>query len=274
VTTADGGKGLAVQVYQRPAGFDPGWRALLLMAQPGRPGGAIIPVEGRQWLVMLNGLAVLPITSADFIAQARGLRSPVLADTLQHAQPLTPVFSTPDTSNRFWHYHEIAKWPDRFIAARAVRFNPTLGFDLTMMTLSALTLRETLDEQRKRHPDGSLSGLGPRYQKRLARALAFPWRLVAAQDGPAVDNQTRWLQWYADQVLDAARHDPAIMEMMLGVAGLNIAPQQLFSPPMVRQIWQQVRHPRALNVESTPPASLEKRPTITQEMASIALGKD
>jgi hypothetical protein len=149
-----------------------------------------------------------------------------------------------------------------------------LGFDLIAITLGAFSLRETLDEQRKRYPDGGLSGLGPRYQKRLARALAFPWRLVAAQDGPAIDSRTRWLQWYTEQVLDAARHDPVILETLLGVAGLTTPPHQLFSLPVVRQIWQQARQPHVVKIESAPPASLDKRQTITQEMASMALGND
>jgi hypothetical protein len=265
---------LAVQVYERPVGFDPGWRALLLMALPGHPGGALIPVEGRQWLVMLNGLDALPVTNGDFIALARGLRSPMLADALQSARPLTPVFTTADTANRFWPYHLVANWPDGFIVTRAVRFNPALGFGLTALTLGALTLRETLDEQRKRYPDGSLAGLGPRYQKRLARVMTFSWRLFSAHDSPASDSRTRWLQWYGEQILEAAQQDATILETLLGVAGLIALPHQLYSPPIVRQIWQQTRQPRVVKIESVPPPLFEKRQTITQEMAAIAPGKD
>ncbi len=274
-TTISSSKGLtAVQVFQRPLGLDLGWRALLLLPHQDQPGGAIIPVEGQQWLVMLSDLKVLPKNDAEFMYLASKVRSPILAEALRGVDSLSPIFGSTDTTSQLWHFHQVPTWPDRLIDTQAVHLNPILGLDLTLATMSALTLREALDDQRKRYPDGNLTGLGPRFQKRLARTLAFPWQFLKFQENTGMNRKTRWLQWYGKQVFEAARHDPAILEKLLAVVGLATPPHQLFSPHMMRQVSQQLRNSRQYIAAPNPPPLPEKRQTITQEMAALAISRD
>ncbi|MBZ0303340.1 MAG: hypothetical protein K8J31_26595 [Anaerolineae bacterium] len=88
--------GLAARLYRRPLAYQAGWQALLILPQAGQPGGVLMPVEHGHWLVMLMTEGDVPRDETAFMALARRLPAPVLADALQQALPLTPVLAQHD----------------------------------------------------------------------------------------------------------------------------------------------------------------------------------
>src|SRR5690606_10860133 len=90
---------LAVGLYRRPPGFQPGWQALVILPQPGSPGAVLMPVEQGHWLVMLTGCdGDPPHDRTRFLDAARELPTPALYEAIRHALPLTPVFSLSEAS--------------------------------------------------------------------------------------------------------------------------------------------------------------------------------
>jgi hypothetical protein len=58
-TIVDALSGYASRIYQRPANFADGWRALYIRPTPqiSSRGGVILPLEGERWQVTLIGMA-------------------------------------------------------------------------------------------------------------------------------------------------------------------------------------------------------------------------
>ena len=90
-TTITSFLGYASRVYAIPADFQTDWQVLFLQGQP--PGytraGGLFPIEGRRWIVTLAGAArdYPPTDEQGFLEFAKGLRTPILYDTIKNAEP-------------------------------------------------------------------------------------------------------------------------------------------------------------------------------------------
>lgn len=93
--TIDAFLGYASRRYRIPEDFAGDWRMLVLPpAPPSKRGGVIFPIENSQWLVTLGAYARdYPPTDdeAAFMAFAKDLRSPLLHQAIQNAEPLSEI---------------------------------------------------------------------------------------------------------------------------------------------------------------------------------------
>ena len=241
--------GYASRLYQIPDNFERDWKCLFVQsAPPQRKRGAIVfQVEGNRWLVTLigGGRDYPPSDDAGFLEFARSLAVPTVFDAIRQAQPLSPIKTHRATENRLRRYDRAKELPENFLVLgdAVCAFNPVYGQGMTVAALGALTLHKTLDEQRRRFPDGSLTGLSRRFQKRLAKVNETPWMLTTAQDyryrectGGSPGRMTRFMHRYMDRVIELATQKVAVRRVLLRTFNMLTPPSALFQPRVLFRV--------------------------------------
>ena len=93
--------------------------------------GLLLPVEGDRWMVGLAGAGrdYPPTDEAGFLEFAASLRSPIISDAIRHARPLSPIHGYRQTDNRWRHYEQAQRWPERLVVLgdAACTINPIYG---------------------------------------------------------------------------------------------------------------------------------------------------
>lgn len=251
----------ATRVYRIPDGFTADWKAVMLSSLPPTfpRTGYLFPIEGRQWMLSLMGAGGQhpPTDEAGFDDFVRSLRSPVIADAVSGAEPVTDVRGHRGTVNRQWHFERMPRWPERFVALgdAVSAFNPIYGQGMTTAAVAAETLDGCLLTQRRQRPDGDLDGLARRFQRALARRNADPWMLSTGEDlrfptttGTQVSAALRRQHRYLDRVVTAATEDPGVSDAYVRVLGMLDRPTALFAPRVLTAALR------------TPPVRVERAP--------------
>ncbi|MEV7192486.1 hypothetical protein AB0N81_11870 [Streptomyces sp. NPDC093510] len=113
-------------------------------------------IEGGRWLVTLSGTRGGEPSGdpADFIAFARGVRHPVVADSIADAAPVTDLVITRSTVNRRRFFEKVRPWPDGFIvlSGAVAAYNPLYGHGMPVAAQGAMALRETARQPPVRAP--------------------------------------------------------------------------------------------------------------------------
>lgn len=242
-TTVNSYFGYATRFYRPPAEFKRDWQGILMSANPpeGNGGGAICPLEDGRWIVTLGGAVrnYPPTDEEGFLQFARSLPSPIIYDAIRRAEPLTPIYGYRRTENRLRHYERLEKMPESFLVLgdAVCAFNPVYGQGMTAGALAAKTLDGCL---REHNTGNDLTGLGRKFQKRLAKVNATPWAMSTGEDfrypeteGDRPGRLTRLLQLYIDRMLVAAGANVAVDKAFLEVAHLLKSPAALFHPRVV-----------------------------------------
>ncbi|HZS08922.1 MAG TPA: FAD-dependent monooxygenase [Blastocatellia bacterium] len=247
--------GYASRLYRIPAGFKADWKAVFLQAAPPdrTRAGIIFPVEGDRWILTLGGgdRDYPPTDEAGFRAFARSLWSPLIASSISGAEPLSPIYGNRSTQNRLRHYEHLKRWPERLIVIgdSVCAFNPVYGQGMTTAAMGALELDRCLREQRRRHPDGDLTGMARRFQRKLARINAAAWMLATGEDyryrgteGGTPDRMTRFMHRYMDQIFRLSSKNTRVRRAFLEVQQMIKSPAALFHPGIVaRVLWQTIK---------------------------------
>ena len=242
-THVDPDVGYVSRIYRIPDGFRADWQLVMISAQPpSMPRtGILLPIEHDRWMLGLMGAAGQhPPTDEDgFAAYLRSLRHPILADTLEKAEPLTPIHRYRGTANRLWHYERMPRRPERFLVLgdAVCAFNPIYGQGMSTAAIAAETLDACLCRQRRGRSAHHFDGLARRFQRQLARRNSDPWLLSTGEDlrfptttGMQVSTLMRAQHRYLDRVLAASMHDPAVAETFVRVMGMVDRPVSLFAP--------------------------------------------
>jgi 2-polyprenyl-6-methoxyphenol hydroxylase-like FAD-dependent oxidoreductase len=227
--------GYASRYYAIPPGFDPGWKALYLQADPPatRRTGGLFPQEGGRWICSLSGAGrdYGPTDERGFLEFAKTLRAPVLYEAIRDAEPLTPIHAFRHTANHRRHYERLPVWPRGFVVMgdAACAFNPIYGQGISVAAISALALDRCL----RRAGDG----FERRFQRRVARTASGAWLVATGEDlryheteAAPVGLRTRLINAYVDRVVAAANVDRRVCSSLLDVLALTSAPASLFSP--------------------------------------------
>lgn len=171
----------AVAPEQRPR--DWWWKAAWIDPKPGENpyAGVLFPVENNRWVITVAGIgrSYPPNDEAGFMDILTKLRSPLLAEAVKYAEPISEVYSHRSMANRWRRYD---KWPARlagFVALgdAACAFNPVYGQGMTTGALSALTLRDTIAKFGTDHAE--LAGKFYAAQAELQKA---PWGMATGAD--------------------------------------------------------------------------------------------
>lgn len=243
--------------YRRPDEHAAGQQVLAVNGRaPVEPcGGVVFPVEGERWGVTLGGIGgVIPPHDDDgFLDFARALPQPAIYELIKHAEPLTPVAGYRRTENRLRHYERV-RMPDGLVLVgdAVCAFNPVYGQGMTVGALGAELLAQMVGEQRRRRPDGDLTGLAARFQQRLAQVNSTPWLLATGADlswpsttGGRPRRTDRIAQLYLAQVLRLMAHDTYAYRAFLEVTHLLRSPAALFQPRIILGVLRQARHERS-----------------------------
>ncbi|MFF4319241.1 FAD-dependent oxidoreductase [Streptomyces sp. NPDC001568] len=178
----DSGMVYASRLYRAPVPTR-GWPVVGVQAdprlrQPAKAGG-ILPIDGDRWHVSLMGAPGGEPTRApeEFEPFARTLRHPLVADLLEHAEPLGDVSLTRSTANRRYYYERLGARPEGLVALgdSVATFNPVYAQGMSVAALGALALRDVLATGSTRDP-------ARRAQRAIARPVDIAWALATGQD--------------------------------------------------------------------------------------------
>jgi 2-polyprenyl-6-methoxyphenol hydroxylase-like FAD-dependent oxidoreductase len=261
--------GYASRRYRVPAGFQAGWRMLVINAKPpGNPrSGALVPIEGDRWMVALIGAGrdYPPTDEAGFLAFARSLRSQLLYDTIKDAEPLSPIYSFRHADNQRRHYERLRRWPERLLVVgdAACSFNPIYAQGVTVAAMTAVALDDALTRDGQRAA-GNLAGLARRFQQQVARTNAGAWTMATGEDlrypwteGARADLPTRLMHRYADRLLAVANGNAAVNTAFVNVVNLRDPPASLFRPSVLLPVLAGRRAPPLTGPPTTAPGPLD-----------------
>jgi 2-polyprenyl-6-methoxyphenol hydroxylase-like FAD-dependent oxidoreductase len=228
--------GYATRLYRRRRDPRRDWEAVFLQAAPPDQtrAGIAFPIEGDQWIVTLCGgdKDYAPVNEAEFLAFAKSLPDPRVAEIIESSEPLTDITGYRRMENRWRRYDRLRRRPEGFIVLgdAVCAFNPVYGQGMTVAALGAETLQRCLAVSRG-------TGLATRFQKSLAKVLRTPWTLATGEDvryrgveGAQPGIADRFMQWYVDRVVAASLGNRAVRRRLLRVFTMLSGPEALFSP--------------------------------------------
>ncbi len=235
----------ATRWYERPAGHRADWKWLIIGAIPPHlpRNGGIAELEHGRWLVTVAGAArdYPPTDEAGFLDFAHRLAHPLIYETIKDATPLSPIYGYQRTQNRWVHYERLTRWPEHFVVIgdAVCGFNPIYGQGMSVAASGALMLDTCLHEQRRLYPNGDLTTIGLRFQKRLAKSNKIPWLLATSEDfryptteGGTPGFLTRALHKYVNYFLRTLPKNPEAARVFTEVIHLVTPPSALLRPDL------------------------------------------
>jgi len=217
------------------------WKVLFLrIATPERPYFiAFFPIENQRWLLSYIGVnkAYPPTREDEFTAALARLVSPVVHEMVRRMEPISPVYPSRATRNRWRHYERWRTPLGRFVAIAdaACAYNPRFGQGMSAAAVSARLLKDCL---------ASYGIADPRLPGRFFSAQAHfqrtPWLLAAADDLrlPATEGKrsvsVRLFNWYRPKLV--ACPDRQVGARLGEVTHLVRPMSSLFAPKVVSRV--------------------------------------
>jgi 2-polyprenyl-6-methoxyphenol hydroxylase-like FAD-dependent oxidoreductase len=263
-TVVDARAAYSTRWYQAPAErpADWWWKGIWIDPKelPQERAGVLMPVEGDRWIVALGGLGgnYPPTDEAGFEAALRDLRSPLIADVVARATPLSPVYGNREMANRFRHYDRWRARIDGFVALgdAACKFNPIHGQGMTSAVACAGILHATIARVGLAAPD-----LPRTFFRAQARFLRDPWMLATGADfrvpgttGPRPP-LTGLTARYLDAFMRALVDDDVLRKTLAEVIHMLRPASALFAPGIMARV---ARH--ALRSRGPAEPALSSRP--------------
>jgi len=207
----------------------------------GRVAGVLSPVEDGRWIVTLGGIEghYPPTDEQGFVDFLGRLRSPLIADAVKLAEPLTPVYGHRAMANRFRHFERWRARLDGFVALgdAVCAFNPVYGQGMTAAAVCAQLLGDWVADA---GPGGTLDPR--RYFKAQARFLTEVWTLATGADfrfpkttGPR-PRFAGLANGYLDLLLLASEEDQVVRVAMRDVIHLLDSPTAIFRPNVIGHV--------------------------------------
>ena len=255
--------GYATRQYKIPASFQADWRMVVINAKPPTNGrtGALFPIEGGRWMIGMVGAGrdYPPTDQAGFLEFARGLRSPLLYETIKDAEPISPIYSYRHTDNLRRHFERLRRWPERFVVLgdATCSFNPIYAQGMTVVAMTAVALDHALAEHRRRSGE-DLAGFARRFQRQVAKTNSGAWTMATSEDlrypwteGARLGLPTRIMHRYADRVLEVANGNPKVNTAFVNVVNLRDPPTALFHPMVLLPVLARRRAPQLTDPPTT-----------------------
>ncbi len=219
------------------------WKGIWLdLKLPEHPmAGVLFPVENNRWIVTLAGVSknYPPKDEDEFTAALSQLRSPILADAVRVAEPISSVYAYREMANRFRRYEKWNERVDGFIAVgdSTCAFNPVYGQGMTTGTLSAGAIQKCLEKYGPTHPE-----LSRHFFKAQARVQADPWGLATGADFSFPDTEgerpkgARMVGPYMNALFMAAIEDMALRRHVGEVLQMLKPPSSFFTPAIMARV--------------------------------------
>jgi 2-polyprenyl-6-methoxyphenol hydroxylase-like FAD-dependent oxidoreductase len=201
--------------------------------------GVMIAQEDGTHIVTVGGLlGERPdATDEDYLAFARALPDPAIADALVDATPVTDLQPSHFPASRRRRYDKMRAFPDGLLPLgdSIAAFNPMYGQGMTVAALEAVALRDMLG----RGPLRSLDFLA-----RAHRIEDVAWKISTGGDlryeqvqGKRTPDM-KIMNRYLDRLTAAAQTDPVLARKFLMVAGFMERPESMFAPSIA---WRVLR---------------------------------
>ncbi len=163
--------------------------------------------------------------------------SPVVYDMVQRMEPISPVYPSRATRNRWRHYERWRTPLGRFVAIAdaACSYNPRFGQGMSVATVSARLLEDCLERYGIDDPR-----LPTRFFSAQAHFQRTPWLFAAADDLrlPATDGKrsvsVRLFNWYRPKLVACPDRD--IAACLAEVTHLLKPIGALFAPRVVARV--------------------------------------
>jgi 2-polyprenyl-6-methoxyphenol hydroxylase-like FAD-dependent oxidoreductase len=214
----------------RPATDEARPLAVAVAARPRVPrSGVLLAQEGGEYVVSLVGRGGVqpPLAWPEFLAFARTLAAPALADVLAGMQPLDTGATYRFPANRRRRWERAGRFPDGLVVTGDAFcvFDPVYGQGMTVAAIEAAALDRCLAEGSDR--------LAERFHTAAAAVVDNPWTIAVGgtpdQHG-GVPLQERVVGAYLDRYLQAASADPDLAGAFLRVSHLHDGPGELLAP--------------------------------------------
>ncbi|WP_165963987.1 FAD-dependent monooxygenase [Actinomadura sp. KC216] len=235
----------ATCVFKRPDTHDADWESVLIQATTDAPqAGILIPLEGDRWLVSLAlvGADRAPAGVKEFREVAERMRSPIIAEALEKAEPLTPVSAYGVTENRWRRFDALDDFPRRLVLVgdSAGYLNPSYSQGVSVAARTAVALDRALAEAPTL--DAAVTAL----REEAGRIFQPAWKLSVGSDLrwlPAVrlPLRGRILQWYMQRLVEVAAHHRRTALALLDALHMTGADTALFHPAVVLAVLRGAR---------------------------------
>jgi 2-polyprenyl-6-methoxyphenol hydroxylase-like FAD-dependent oxidoreductase len=248
--------GYASCVFAPRPGFQADWKVLMLGDKPPTMprAGALFPIEGDRWMVTLAGYGrdYPPTNMAGFMEFARSLRSDILYQTIKDAKPLSRISGFRSTLNQRRHFESLTRWPERFVVVgdAACAFNPVYGQGMSVAAMTAVALKQGLQEHIQRRGPTDMAGFARRMQRKVAKVSQGAWIIATGADAryPTTEGRQpgfgdRVMHAYLDRVIEVSMQDATVNEAFLRVVHLLDAPPALFRPAVALRALLGVQQP-------------------------------
>jgi len=237
----------ASRIFRRDPAQRREWDLGLVFAPPpsGRQ-GVFFPLEGDRWLVTLAGFHAdqPPRHPEGFLAFARTLPSPEVADIIETSEPLGDVATHRMPSSQRRHVERLRRVPGGLVLLgdAICSFNPVYGQGMSSATLQAEALGRALDGA------GILDRRFVRaYNRRAAKAVAPIWQMATGADfafpettGPKPPG-TDMVNRYMDRVIAATHVSEEICQRFMEVTCLLRPSHDLLTPAMALKVRRALR---------------------------------
>jgi flavin-dependent dehydrogenase len=213
-----------------------------VLGSPPRPRhGVAFAIEGDRWMITLAGYNTdhAPRDDAGWRAFAKSLESPLIADLVAQAEPLTEVVTHRLPSNRRHRIETMRRAPGGFVILgdAVASFNPVYGQGMSSAMLQAEALGVALDRA------GDTGARFVRdYNRRVGRVVAAPWQLCIRNDYayPSTPGRrpfgTRARQAYMRRVVARTHSDPVVLRRVVEVTQLVRPIRDLYAPRIARRV--------------------------------------
>ena len=180
-----------------------------------------------------------PPTDEDgFLAALANLRSPLIAEAVALARPISPIYGSRTMSNRLRHYERWRRPVCGFIAVgdAVCAFNPVYGQGMTTAALCAAALREAL-----RRTQGG-PALPATFFAMQARAQRDAWTLATGADLrlPKTTGKRPLAAGvvapYLDALMLATRNDPVVHKRFFDVLQMLKPVSSFFAPGIIARV--------------------------------------
>jgi 2-polyprenyl-6-methoxyphenol hydroxylase-like FAD-dependent oxidoreductase len=193
------------------------------------------------------------------------LRSPLIAEAVKLAEPISPVYSHRSMANRWRRYD---RWPAKLasfvvLGDAACAFNPVYGQGMTTGALSAITLRDTIVKLGLEHAE-----LEGRFYAAQAELQKAPWGMATGADFavPGVVGHKPMSNRIFDPIFGLimaySADDPVVRKTVGQVIHMLRPPSDLFAPSLLGRAALNVvrgvtkRKPVDSSYSAMPPAHL------------------
>jgi 2-polyprenyl-6-methoxyphenol hydroxylase-like FAD-dependent oxidoreductase len=238
----------ASRVFRKDPSDKRPWEVALVFAPPpGARQGVVFPLEGDRWMVTLAGFHgdQPPRDPEGFLAFARTLPDPLVAEVIERSQPLGEIVTHKLPSNQRRHVERLRSVPGGLVMLgdAVCSFNPVYGQGMSSATLQAEALGNVLDSVRTLD-----HRFVRKFYKRAAKAVTAPWQLSTGADfalpqttGPKAPG-TDMINRYMAKALRASQVSQEVCQRLLEVTTLLRPPRDMMTPAMVALVRRTVRN--------------------------------